>query len=620
MKNLKGEQAVSGIFDLFIMLASGVRKIFEYLKFLFVPKIVLTVGKISDMRTCGLKYKFQYYYNLDEVLAKEYPEGLIGQLIHQYIYKILNKEIKVDLEYISLIIMQQVLENFPELTPEDRLYYEKNIRTIFTNFNCWYEKHKQYVYTVNSDIVVKHNGVRLKMKCDCILVNRDNNFDYWVIDFATSKRNIISEMLPYDVNTNLQYFVLKTYFEKKKKKFKFSKFFLLYDNLTDFVENWSMQEETRKIISEVKEKLRNKEYELHKGPLCGWCGYYDICPGWKTEREGDKQKGIEPVSPDTTLFRIARETPGRMALSYSKMSMYIQCPRRYRLCYIDRLGVKPQGFFSIGSTIHNTLELFYKIKPKKRKEPSIDELFRLYDQCWISAGYSSKQEEQEYYQNGKKWLTSYYEKFVKEQYLPAYMTEEYFELPIGKGNHVMIGYIDRVQNNPDGTFEILDYKTDPKVRTQEEVDKDLQLTIYYWAMRNKGIDIKRLGLIFIRFGEIIYTTRSQKDIDLLDDYVKNIGDKMWADGEKYISLKKEYETKGEKPPEEKIEEIFPSKINKYCGGCDYLKGCPKEQLIKTEYQDKLLFKVSETGEIIDKEIQQELTTTEQPVSPKAEKL
>ncbi|MCX7715837.1 MAG: PD-(D/E)XK nuclease family protein, partial [Endomicrobia bacterium] len=276
-------------------------------------------------------------------------------------------------------------------------------------------------------------------------------------------------------------------------------------------------------------------------------------------------------------------------------------------------------FFSIGSTIHNTLELFYKIKPEKNtKEPSLQQLLDLYNTCWISSGYKSIEEEQEYYKKGKEWLINYYEKFVKGKYIPAYLTEEYFELPIGYNTHVMIGYIDRVQHNTDGSFEIIDYKTDPKIRTQEEVDKDLQLTIYYWGLKNKGIEAKRLSLVFIRFGEIIYTTRTQKNIEELDNYVKQIADQMWSDGEKYVNLKKEYQNKNTQLTEDKIEEIFPSKTNKYCGGCDYLTGCPKEEIIKTEYKDKLLFQVSESGEILDKEIEEELKSI-QEVSTEQEK-
>jgi len=587
--------------DFIDLVFKGIKKLFSFIKSIFVPKIVFTLSRVNDLQSCGLKYKFKYYYNLEEILLKEYPQGMIGQLIHKYIYHILRKEIKFDKDYLLEVVMGNIVEKYTDLTEEDKEFHKKNIQKMFENFHSWYLKNNAEIFEVNYDVSVKYEGFILKTKCDCILKHDDSTYD--IIDFVTSKKNLSSEFLAYDFDTNFQYFVLSKFFEGKKKNFRFFKFFLPYDNFVEFLPDWAQQKETEKIIFDLYEQLKNKEFELHKGPICGWCGYYDICPGWKVEREGDKQKSIEPVAPNTTLFRIARETQGKMALSYSKMSMYVQCPRRYRLCYLDRVGVKPQGFFSIGSTIHNALELFYKIKPTKgAKEPPLEELLRLYEECWISAGYKTPQEEKEYFENGKEWLINYYNKFVKDKFITAYATEEYFELPIGKNTHVMIGYIDRIQKNPDGSFEILDYKTDPKVRSQQEVDNDLQLTIYYWALKNRGIEAKQLGLIFIRFGEIVYTKRTQRDIEVLDEYVKEVADKMWQDGEKYVNLKKEYEEKNVPIPEEKIEEIFPSKINKYCGGCDYLRGCPKENLIKTEYKDKLLFEVTETGEVKDKDI------------------
>lgn len=602
-----------GILDFLFLLWKTTKNVIKFIYHLFIPKLVLTFNTVNDFLSCGLKYKFQHYYNLEEILSKEYPHGLMGQLLHQYIYLIMEKSIKVDIEYITDLIMEELQRKFADLTVEDKEFHRKNIKVMLNNFVNWYAVNKDKIYAVNYDIKVLYQRSYLNVKCDCILKHSDG---YEVIDFVTSKRNILADMLPYDFNTNFQYFVLNEFFKKKKKKFKLTKMFLLYNNIVNFVENWSMQKEVKNKIDEVYKLLKNKKFTPHRGPLCGWCGYYDICPAWKLEREGDKEKGIPPRSTETTLFRTARETAGRMALSYSKMSMYIQCPRRYRLCYIDRVGVKRRGFFSIGSTIHNTLELFYQIKPKKKKkEPTLEELLQLYDRCWIPAGYQSKEEEMEYYKKGKEWLVNYYDKFVKDKYIPAYATEEYFELPIGDNTHVMIGYIDRIQLNPDGSFEIIDYKTDPKIRSQEEVDKDLQLTIYYWALKNKGIEAKRLGLIFIRFGEVVYTSRTQKDIEFLDSYVKEIADKMWSDSEKYVNLKKIYEERNEPIPEEKIEEIFPSIINKYCGGCDYLIGCPKEQVIKTEYKDKLLFEISETGEVVDKEIEEENRIAEE-LSPK----
>jgi putative RecB family exonuclease len=579
----------------------------NWFKDTFFP-LKLTLGKINYLLSCGLKYKFRYIYNLKEIVSEEYPQGLIGMELHRWIYRCLDKKVELDINKIKDSIMEKVYQKFPNLSDEDKKFHTENLEVMLTNFYNWYVSGNKNVYVTNYDIEIKLEGVIFTAKCDCILKTDDG---YEIIDFVTSKNNVSQEMLPYDFDSNYMYFVLKTYFDKKKdgeKRFVIKKFFLRYNNISQFKENIFQQREVIKQLKEIKHILRNKDFEITKGPLCGWCGYYDICPGWKIEREGLPQKGIKPLAPQTTLFRIARETPGKMGLSYSKMSMFIQCPRRYRLCYIDKAGVKPQGFFSIGLTVHNTLEMFYQIDLKKgQTEPPIEELYKLYDENWISAGYLTEEEEKEYYVNGKEWLTNYYHKFVKGKYIKAYSVEEYFELPIGQGQHVMIGFYDRVQKNPDGSFEIFDYKTDPKVRTQEEVDKDLQLTIYYWSLKNRGIEAKRLSLIFIRFGEMVSTTRSQKDIEYIDNYVKEVADKMVLKGEQLELIRKEYKQKGENVPQEKVDEIFPATINKYCGGCDYLIGCPMETKIKTEYSDKLLFKVSETGQVIDKDVQQEIT-------------
>ncbi len=582
----------------------------NFLDFFFPIK--MTLGKINYLNSCGLKYKFRYYYNLKEVLSKEYPQGLIGMETHRWIYRYLKKEVSIDITNIRDLILEKVYKKFKDLTDADKEFHKNKIDTMLNNFYKWYTSSDKKVYLVNYDVSTKLNGVTFVAKCDCILETPDG---YEIIDFVTSKNNFSEEMLPYNFDTNYMYFVLKTYFDKKKKgekRFVVKKFFLQYANLVKFNVNTFQQKETIKTLVNIKKTLREKKFEIQKGPLCGWCGFYDVCPGWKIEREGLPEKGIKPVAPDTTLFRIARETQGMMGLSYSKMSMFIQCPRRYKLCYLDKAGVKPQGFFSIGSTVHNTLEMFYQIELKKgQTEPPIEKLYELYDENWISAGYVSEQEEQEYYKNGKEWLTNYYNKYVKGKYLKAYSVEEYFELPIGQGKHVMIGFYDRIQKNPDGSFEILDYKTDPKVRTQEEVDKDLQLTIYYWSLKNRGIEAKKLSLIFIRFNEMVSSTRSQKDIEYIDNYVKEVADSMVMKGEELERIRKEYQQKGEPLPQEIVDQIFPATINKYCGGCDYIIGCPMEMKIKTEYSDKLLFKVSDSGQVLDKDVQEDVDVSDE---------
>ena len=36
------------------------------------------------------------------------------------------------------------------------------------------------------------------------------------------------------------------------------------------------------------------------------------------------------------------------------------------------------------------------------------------------------------------------------------------------------------------------------------------------------------------------------------------------------------------------DKLFPAKVNHYCGGCDHLIGCPREEEIRTQYRDYVM--------------------------------
>jgi len=292
--------------------------------------------------------------------------------------------------------------------------------------------------------------------------------------------------------------------------------------------------------------------------------------------------------------------------------------------------MRPKHFFSIGLTCHQAFEDFYQYAGP-RKTPTLEFLLERYKENWISKGYESKEHEMETFAKGEQWMRDYYDKYIVhgEGFIPAWWVEMYFELPIGKNGSIMIGFMDRIQKNADGTYEIFDYKTDPKMRTQEEVDNDLQLTIYYWAMREAlGIEIKALTLLFLQFNQCVTTRREPADIQKIADAVDECsGDmltKQRALAEHYMkaldSYKIPYKLSGKMTVNDVqklrgllngaamsdasyAEEakkcisggdlIFPPSVNKYCGGCDYLVGCPLEHKIRTEYKDKIMHKLDD---------------------------
>jgi len=99
------------------------------------------------------------------------------------------------------------------------------------------------------------------------------------------------------------------------------------------------------------------------------------------------------------------------------------------------------------------------------------------------------------------------------QQLTTYLIE------IAQSNPHLKGIIDRVDVLPDGTLEIIDYKTGANIPKQKEVDRNLQLSFYSLAASSLkeapfGISPEKikLSLYFFDTQEKISTTRTKEDL------------------------------------------------------------------------------------------------------------
>ena len=240
-----------------------------------------------------------------------------------------------------------------------------------------------------------------------------------------------------------------------------------------------------------------------------------------------------------------------MNLSYSKLEQFIDCPFCYKKVYLSSYQSKPQPHFSFGKSIHDALEKYYKfsffvwlgfIKPNFKR------LKKLYKKSWYKEGYPDKETERKEFEHGEKLLKAYYDKFIDGKFKFAYQVEMFFSIPMN--GYRLNGFIDRIDRLPDKTFELIDYKTEREMRTQEEVDKDLQMSIYYLACAKiLNIYPEKLSLHFIEFNESVSTTRTKEDLPRIEAEVLEIA--------KNIEEEKE----------------FAPKTNKYCKNCEFRTEC-----------------------------------------------
>jgi hypothetical protein len=149
-------------------------------------------------------------------------------------------------------------------------------------------------------------------------------------------------------------------------------------------------------------------------------------------------------------------------------------------------------------------------------------------------------------------------------------------LPDGNKWHVRI---DKLGCDSDGNYFVCDYKTNSRMKDQEEADNDRQLALYSIWVKNKFKDAKSVKLVWhmLAFNKDAVSERSDEELEKLQ---KEVCDKI-----------KEIESATE----------FPRNKNALCDYCDYKAMCPsfkhEAELEKIKEVEK--FKEDEGVKLVD---------------------
>jgi putative RecB family exonuclease len=246
--------------------------------------------------------------------------------------------------------------------------------------------------------------------------------------------------------------------------------------------------------------------------------------------------------------------------SHSRISTYENCPYRYKLQYVDK--IKPDAPNTIeafmGGIIHESLEKLYKDREEGKHNTIID-IKIFYKELWeakytpdiLIAKYGMT--EQDYKQTGWKFLYNYYNSiFLHDQLeIVGIETEELMELPDGNHWHIRI---DKLGKDKQGNYFVCDYKTNSRMKEQQDADEDRQLAMYSIWVKNKFSEAKSVKLVWhmLAFNETVISERSKSQEEFL---IKEILEK--------IKVIEEAEKLGD----------FPKNPSKLCDYCLYKKTC-----------------------------------------------
>jgi RecB family exonuclease len=213
--------------------------------------------------------------------------------------------------------------------------------------------------------------------------------------------------------------------------------------------------------------------------------------------------------------------------SYSSLTTYEYCPRRYAFRYVERLpGEVPPGQFAFGSAIHKAFEVFVREQIRAGAdgvpEPGLDVLQHACDEVLDRAGL-----EPDELARMRAAAGPVLEWFLQRESASASVpvaAELGFgidvALPAEAGAVRFVGYVDRVDRAPDGTTVITDYKTG-RPRSQAEVDVDRQLTAYAYAADRGALRDPSTGdavppaarlCLYFADGTEVWTTRTAGEL------------------------------------------------------------------------------------------------------------
>jgi len=214
--------------------------------------------------------------------------------------------------------------------------------------------------------------------------------------------------------------------------------------------------------------------------------------------------------------------------SYSALDTFNQCPQKYKFQVIDKIKAPKSKEAVFGNKIHKALQFFHSKHPIS---PTLDELLNYLKDIWEPIVAQDEQEDMIYFSEAIKILKNYYNHYLKIKHkFTVIDTETRFEVLLENPQNkqqkcILTGIIDRIDKTADG-IEIIDYKTTKRLPSQQDIDNNLQLSIYCLGLirrwpqfAKQGLENIKLTFYYLKHQEAISTKRTKQQIDGIKEQI-----------------------------------------------------------------------------------------------------
>jgi len=249
----------------------------------------------------------------------------------------------------------------------------------------------------------------------------------------------------------------------------------------------------------------------------------------------------------------------------TRLSSWLDCPRRYRMSYLDRPPPgkgPPWAHNSLGASIHNALAGWWRLPFEQR---TVAAAGALVDRGWIDQGFADQAQSDRQRERAVAMVEGYVAGLD-----PA-------DEPVGVERTVatrtdriaVSGRIDRLDARPGPAgleLVVVDYKTGRHLLSTDDARSSLPLALYALAAgRVLRRPCHRVELHHLPSGQVLAWSHSDESLARHLSRAEAIAQECAAADE----------AMREGLPAPRYDEVFPPRPSPACGWCDYLRHCPE---------------------------------------------